>query len=109
MLGVVEVIRKELPALAFALLSVLAYWLPWAVSPRKLSFLYHFLPSLPFLILTITYFLDLLWGKWRYGRVFVLIYLAAAFGTFVYFYPILAGVPISDSSLGRFIWLKGWR
>ena len=109
MLGIVEVIRKELPALAFVLLSVLAYWLPWAVSPRKLSFLYHFLPSLPFLILTITYFLDQLWGKWPYGRVFVLIYLAAAFGTFVYFYPILAGVPIPDSSLGRFIWIKGWR
>src|SRR3972149_9420566 len=70
-LSVVQVIRKELPALAFVPLSVFAYWLPWALSPRKLVFLYHFLPSLPFVILIIAYFLDLLWSKSYYGRAFV--------------------------------------
>ncbi|MER3445504.1 MAG: hypothetical protein C4291_01105 [Candidatus Dadabacteria bacterium] len=108
-LGVIEVIRKELPGLAFAILSVFAYWLPWALSLRKLVFIYHFLPSLPFVILIIAYFLNLIWARARYGRVFVVVYLVAALGMFVYFYPIIAAVPISNDSLGRFFWLKSWR
>ncbi len=108
-LSVIEVIRKELPDLAFATLSVFAYWLPWALSPRKLVFIYHFLPSLPFVILIIAYFLNRIWTKWKYGRAFVIVYLIIAFGMFIYFYPILAAVPVSNDSLGRFFWLKSWR
>ncbi|HZX12840.1 MAG TPA: phospholipid carrier-dependent glycosyltransferase [Thermodesulfobacteriota bacterium] len=108
-LSVVQVIRKELPALAFVTLSVLAYWLPWALSPRKLVFLYHFLPSLPFVILIIAYFLDLLWTKSYYGRAFVLVYLAIALGMFIYFYPILAAIPVPNDSVESFFWLKSWR
>lgn len=108
-LGVIEVMRKELPNLAFATLSIFAYWLPWALSPRKLVFIYHFLPSLPFVILIIAYFLDLIWTKWEYGKVFVIAYLIVAFGMFIYFYPILAAIPVSNDSLGRFFWLKSWR
>jgi len=108
-LSVVQVIRKELPALAFVTLSVFAYWLPWALSPRKLVFLYHFLASLPFVILIIAYFLDLLWSKSYYGRAFVLVYLAIALGMFIYFYPILAAIPVSNVSVESFFWLKSWR
>ena len=108
-LSIVEVIRKEVPALAFVVLSVFAYWLPWALSPRKLVFIYHFLPSLPFVILIIAYFLDLLWIKSRYGRAFVIVYLVCAIGMFIYFYPILAAIPVPNDSLGRFFWLKSWR
>jgi dolichyl-phosphate-mannose-protein mannosyltransferase len=107
--GIVQVIRKELPALAFAVLSVLAYWLPWALSPRKVTFLYHFLPSFGFVVLVIAYFLDLIWERFQSGKYLVLLYLLIAAGTFVYFYPILAAVPISDDSLGRYFWLSGWR
>jgi dolichyl-phosphate-mannose--protein O-mannosyl transferase len=108
-LSVVQVIRKELPALAFVTLSVFAYWLPWALSPRKLVFLYHFLASLPFVILIIACFLDLLWSKSYYGRAFVLVYLAIALGMFIYFYPILAAIPVSNVSVESFFWLKSWR
>jgi dolichyl-phosphate-mannose--protein O-mannosyl transferase len=108
-LSLVEVMRKELPALAFVTLSVFAYWLPWAISPRKLVFIYHFLPSLPFVILIISYFLDLLWTKSRYGKALVAVYLIVAFGMFVYFYPMLTAVPVSNGSLGRFFWIESWR
>src|SRR3990172_5729211 len=105
-LSIVEVIRKEVPALAFVVLSVFAYWLPWALSPRKLVFIYHFLPSLPFVILIIAYFLDLLLVKSRFGKALVIVYLACALGTFIYFYPILAALPVSNDSLCRFFFLK---
>jgi len=107
--SLIEVARKEDLSLYFPILSVFAYWLHWAISPRKLTFLYHFLPSLPFILLIIAYFLDLLWVKSRYGRAFVILYLVCALGTFIYFYPILAAIPVSNDSLGRFFWLKSWR
>jgi dolichyl-phosphate-mannose--protein O-mannosyl transferase len=109
-LSVVEVIRKELPALAFATLSVFAYWLPWALSPRKLTFLYHFLPSLPFILLIIAYFLNVFWEKFRYGKAFVILYLAVSIGMFIYFYPILAAIPVANNSVDSyFFWIKSWR
>jgi dolichyl-phosphate-mannose--protein O-mannosyl transferase len=108
-LGVVEVIRKELPTLSFLVLSFFVYWLPWAVSPRKLTFIYHFLPSLPFILLISAYFLNSLWERPRYGKIFVIVYLIISSGIFIYFYPILAAIPVPDDSLGRFFWLKSWR
>ncbi len=108
-LSVVQVIRKEMPALAFATLSVFAYWLPWALSPRKLVFLYHFLPSLPFVLIIIAYFLNLIWEKFRYGKVFAILYLAVALGMFIYFYPILAAIPVSNTSVEGYFWLRAWR
>jgi dolichyl-phosphate-mannose--protein O-mannosyl transferase len=108
-LSVVQVIRKELPALAFATLSVFAYWLPWALSPRKLVFLYHFLPSLPFVLLIIAYFLNRIWERFRYGKAFVILYLTIALGMFIYFYPMLAAIPVSNASVESYFWLRAWR
>lgn len=108
-IGIVQVIRREVPSLTFAVFSVFAYWLPWALSPRKVTFLYHFLPSFVFVVLIIAYFLDLIWERFHRGKYLVLLYLFIAAGTFVYFYPILAAVPIPDDSLGRYFWLSGWR
>ncbi len=109
LLGIIEFIRKELPSLAFALLSVFAYWLPWALSPRKVVFIYHFLPSFAFILLIISYFLNLIWERFPYGKEIVILYLVIAAGMFFYFYPITAAIPIPDDSLGRFFWIKGWR
>lgn len=108
-LGIIQVLRKELPSLAFALFSVFAYWLPWAFSPRKVTFLYHFLPSFIFVLLISGYFLNLVWERLRYGRVIVLSYLFIAFLMFFYFYPITAAIPVADSSLWRYFWLSSWR
>jgi len=93
--GVVQVIRKESPALIFTVVSVFAYWLPWALSPRKVTFLYHFLPALLFVIIISAYFLDSIWNKSKYGKIIVVMYIMTAIGVFIYFYPIIAAVPIS--------------
>jgi len=108
-LGVIQLIRKELPSLAFAVLSVFAYWLPWAFSPRKVTFLYHFLPSFIFILLISAYFLNLIWERFQYGRSYVLFYLFVAVFMFIYFYPITAAIPIADDTLGRYFWISSWR
>jgi dolichyl-phosphate-mannose-protein mannosyltransferase len=107
--GVVQVIRKESPALIFTVVSVFAYWLPWALSPRKVTFLYHFLPALLFVIIIIAYFLNSIWNKSKYGKFIVVMYIMTAIGVFIYFYPIIAAVPISPDSVDRYFWLQSWR
>ncbi len=108
-LGIVNAIRKESPALIFAVVSVFAYWLPWALSPRKVTFLYHFLPALLFILIINAYFLDYIWRKLKYGKLLVVIYILIAVGVFFYFYPILSAVPIAPESVGSYIWLESWR
>lgn len=109
LLGIIQAVRKETPALLFTVLSVFAYWLPWALSPRKVVFLYHFLPSLVFLLMTSVYFLNELWNGSRKGKIFVVLYICIAGGVFFYFYPILAALPIKDTEINRFMWLRSWR
>ncbi len=108
-LGIIRVVRKETPSLLFVVLSFFAYWLPWAFSPRKIIFLYHFLPSLVFLLLATTYFLTELWNSSGKGKIFVIVYFCIAAGMFFYYYPILAALPIGESDIDRYLWLSSWR
>lgn len=107
--AIVQVVRKESAALIFAVVSVFAYWLPWALSPRKVTFLYHYLPALLFIIIIISYFLNSIWKKSKYGKLIVVIYLLIAIGVFVYFYPMIAAVPVSPNSVNHYFWLQSWR
>lgn len=109
-LGTVQAVRKEYPSLIFAVVSVFALWLPWAISPRKITFVYHFLPSFIFVLIISAYFLNRLWGlKSKYGKMLVILYLLVAAGVFFYFYPVTAAVPLEVYKHGRYMWLESWR
>ncbi len=108
-MGVVQVIRKESPALIFVVVSFFAYWLPWALSPRKITFLYHFLPSLLFMLIISAYFLNSFWNRSRYGKSIVVIYILIAAGVFYYFYPILSGAPLAPGTIDSYYWMESWR
>lgn len=109
-LGAVQAIRKEYPSLIFAVVSVLALWLPWAVSPRKITFIYHFLPAFVFVLIISAYFLDRLWNmNTKYGKILVILYLLVAAGVFFYFYPITAAVNMEGYKHGQYMWLESWR
>jgi len=84
----------------FVLAAALAQYLPWALIPRKLVFIYHFFATTPFLVLSLIllfkYLQDkkpgleqrgaLVWLPWGIAG------LAAVF--FGVFYPILGGIPV---------------
>lgn len=109
-LGAVQALRKEYPPLIFAVVSVLALWLPWAVSPRKITFLYHYLPAFIFIIIISAYFLDRLWNiNTKLGKILVILYLLVAAGVFFYFYPITAAVNMESHKHGQYMWLESWR
>ena len=109
-LGAVQALRKENPALIFAVVSVLALWLPWAISPRKITFMYHYIPAFIFIIIIIAYFLDRLWKMdTKFGKLFVILYLVVAAAVFFYFYPITAAVNMEGYKHGQYMWLESWK
>jgi dolichyl-phosphate-mannose--protein O-mannosyl transferase len=90
-------------ALGLVLLGFFGQWLPWFLSPR-ISFLYHFLPCVPFGCLAIAYGLDRLRAP-RVAAVGIAVTLVA----FIYFYPLYAALPISRGYTDQHYWLANWR
>jgi dolichyl-phosphate-mannose-protein mannosyltransferase len=100
-------VGPEQAALLFVVLTYLGFFLPWAIQPR-IMFIYHYLPSLAFLLLALAYVIHRLW-QWPWGRVGAALFLASAALTFVYFYPHLAAVEVSDSLSESYFWFDSWR
>ena len=101
------VVGPEQTALLFVVLTYLAFFLPWAIQPR-IMFIYHYLLSVPFLLLALAYVVHRLWQR-PWGRGAAVLFLAAATLTFVYFYPHLAAVEVSDSLAESYFWFSSWR
>ncbi|MGH7757534.1 MAG: hypothetical protein ACREM8_14785, partial [Vulcanimicrobiaceae bacterium] len=77
-------------------------WLPWAVSPRELTFEYHFFPNLAVIAICDAIVLER-FARWltaqqrdsgRAAHVCIGLICAVVVAAFVYWYPVLAGVPI---------------
>ena len=95
-------VNREQAALLFVVLTYLVFLLPWAAQPR-LTFLYHYLPSLSFLILALGYLVHRSWQQ-PWGRMVAIVFLATVAITFVYFYPLLAAVEVSDGLAESYFW-----
>ncbi|MEM7009327.1 MAG: phospholipid carrier-dependent glycosyltransferase [Thermodesulfobacteriota bacterium] len=108
-IGVIQAVRKESLGLIFVLASFFAFWLPWALSPRKITFLYHFLPSLLFLLIISSYFLNIVWNRSKLGKIAVAVYILIAAGTFYYFYPVVSGAPLAPGAVDSYLWFSSWR
>ncbi len=88
------------------LLGYFVFWVPWIFSPRIL-FLYHYLPSIPFLAVSLGYVLSMIY-KTKYKIISVII-VTTIIVTFFYFYPISSGLPIKINAIDKFMLLKTWR
>lgn len=88
------------------LFGYLIFWVPWIFSPRIL-FMYHYLPSIPFLSISLGVMLASLY-KTKYKYLSILI-LFAIIALFIYFYPISTGYPINSSVLDNHMWFETWR
>ncbi|MBI3282652.1 phospholipid carrier-dependent glycosyltransferase [Candidatus Curtissbacteria bacterium] len=88
------------------LLGYFIFWVPWIFTPRLL-FLYHYLPSIPFLAISIGLVLTSIWRtRFKYLSILILLIFA---GAFFYFYPITSGFPIEPESIEKYMWLSTWR
>lgn len=86
------------------IIAFFAFWLPWA-GVHRVVFLYHFIPSYAFALLILCYWLSLLW-KILPKQLIVLLILIGIVG--VFFIPFAAGLPLTESWLGKHIWVSSW-
>ena len=102
--------QKKDPTARMLTISYLAQYLPW-VFVTRITFIYHYFPSVPFVVLMIAHSLMQFkprLSKGKFGFLLVL-YGLWAFVLFVLFYPVLAGQPVEASFVDRFLrWLPGW-
>lgn len=107
-------VREGNRAYILVVLTYLAQWLPWMGSPR-IAFAYHFYVDIPLICictaLALKRGLELLRDRPATQRALHwagCVYFAAVGASFLYFYPILAAVPISTQDWMQRIWLKSW-
>ena len=82
-------------------------WLAFATMQR-LQFFHYFYSVMPFVVIGMAMLVRQLWrwgGFWRYVVAFYLILVA---GMFVYWYPLLTGVPVNTDYYHQHLWFQAW-
>lgn len=87
--------------LGLILFAFFAFFASWALSPR-IMFLYHFLPSIPFLAIASAYVLK------RNPKIVVPFFVIAGI-LFLYFYPHWTGMTIPKWLDSSYYWLPSWK
>lgn len=96
-----EAFIKKNRELGLVIFAYLAFFVPWIASPR-IMFLYHYLPSLPFLALFTGFVLD------KYPK-FILPFFTFALLLFFYFYPHWTGITVPVWLDNTYYWFGSWR
>ena len=87
------------------ILSYLAQYVPWMLVPRG-TYLYHYFPSVPFIILAAVLALCYLYRKnERLGRIVTAAYLVIGLALFIGFFPYYSGIRVSAAWLNAMRWL----
>ncbi|QQG41954.1 MAG: glycosyltransferase family 39 protein [Candidatus Woesebacteria bacterium] len=100
-MGFVYAFMEKNKKIGFVVFSYLIFFVPWALSPR-IMFLYHYLPSIPFLAIAIGYIL-------RRNPKLIFPFLVFSFSLFLYFYPHWIGLQIPLWLDRGYYWVASWR
>ena len=96
---------RVLPVIAVGFLSA---YLPWVLVSR-LTFIYHYFASVPWIIIATAYTLDLLEARRRKtARVLAVVLGAAAVVLFIAFYPLASGAEVPRAWCDAVAWFDGW-
>ena len=103
---VMSIFRKSRTA-AIVLLGFLTQWLAFAPM-KRLQFFHYFYSVMPFVVMALGLLLKELWAQKGVWRVMVVFYLILVAGMFVFWYPLLANIPISNAYYDQHIWFRSW-
>lgn len=94
-------LREKSRKVLFVVLGYLVFFAPWAAAPR-IMFLYHYLPSVPFMAISLAYVLK------KNSRV-AIPFMILSFVVFVYFYPHWTGISVPVWLDKSYYWFDTWR
>ena len=97
----VHAFKERNRRLGIVIFAYLAFFVPWAASPR-IMFMYHYLPSIPFLAIATGYILR------RFPKAIVY-FLVPSVLLFIYFYPHWTGIKVPTFLDNSYYWLDSWR
>ncbi len=88
--------------------AFLSQYLPWVFISRTV-FIYHFFPSVPFIVLMIGYGMKILTDWKPRMKKWMFVYAGLAVALFVMFYPVLSGMAIDPMYVKNFLrWFDSW-
>lgn len=104
------VVRQKDRIALFLCIAYLAQYLPWVFVDRC-TFIYHYFPSTPFVVLMIMYSILTVRDKFPKKKYYMALgwYAAATVGLFALFYPVLSGHTVSVRYVDTFLrWMEDW-
>ncbi|MDW7739721.1 MAG: phospholipid carrier-dependent glycosyltransferase [Bacillota bacterium] len=94
--------------LIFVLIAIFSQYIPWVIIPR-LTFIYHYFATVPFLIFGLVYVLGEVRKRWAFGKELVIFFAIITLILFVLFYPILSGMIVERAYVETYLrWFPGW-
>jgi len=110
-----RIVARRDPAALTVAVGIAAGWLTWFVNLDRTMFIFYMAPVVPFFVLAVTLALQDVLGPARAGPLrrqagltAVSLYLAVVAMTFVFFYPILTGQPLSHAEWLQRMWFPSW-
>ncbi len=100
-----SLIRKK-KELLFILVFILCNWLPYVLIGRVM-FLYHYFPTLPFIMLAIVAFIRWVTEKFKSNAIYYF-YIAIVILFFILFYPVISGMLTSSEYIESLKWFSTW-
>ena len=101
---------------AVVLVGYFAGWLPWLANIDRQMYFFYAVPLAPFLMMAIALILgDIVYQPTRnaerrtLGVMVASCYLALAITNFAWLFPVLTGLPVSQSTWNMEMWLPSWR
>lgn len=105
---VLGLVRRDRVVLTIAVMY-LSFYVPWMVAPRSITFLYHYFPMVPLLILSIVWNLRYIEQRTSYGKQLTWLTVIGAGVLLIWFYPVLTGMTISREWMNFGIrWIPTW-
>jgi dolichyl-phosphate-mannose-protein mannosyltransferase len=95
----------DLSAIFIAIIFLFS-WIPYVFISR-VTFIYHFYVSMPFLCLASAYLINKSWNT-RGGKAVTIVFFIAVISMFVLFYPVISGMPASADWIHRLKWFPSW-
>ena len=104
----IKAVRERKASLIFLCIAFLAQYLPW-VGVTRCVFLYHYFPSVPFIILALTYLYNSARVKnSKRADITALAFVLMCAVLFAVFYPVLSGTAVSEKYIETLRILPSW-